>query len=124
MNSAAQVSAHVVIGADGRLAEVVNHDQQAWHDPSTNATHLGVELTQPRYGDPFSDGHINTLAWWLRQMSGRYGFALTPEALPFHSMTRSGNQNGKSDAFRADDPDGDVFMDRLMARLADRGWTV
>ncbi len=23
-----------------------------------------------------------------------------------------------------DDPDGDVFMDRLMARLADRGWTV
>lgn len=116
-NPTAQVSAHIVIAADGEIAEVVNDALVAWHDPSSNATMLGVELVQAHYGDPFTDRQVASLAYWLWQMHQRYGFSLSAGALPFHSATSSGRQQGKSDAYRADDPAGFAFRKRLQSAL-------
>ncbi len=96
-NPAAQVSAHVVIAYDGTIAECVDPDYIAWHARELNGTHLGVELVQPRLGDPISDAQYASLAWWLRQMSERYGFSLTPETLVEHRDTAPGRRDGKTD---------------------------
>jgi N-acetyl-anhydromuramyl-L-alanine amidase AmpD len=111
------VSAHIVIAADGEIAEVVNDALVAWHDPSSNSTRLGVELVQPHLGGPITDAQVNSLAWWLQQMSRQYGFALVPMNLPFHSETTSGRAQGKSDAYPLNDSAGGVFRSRLMKAL-------
>lgn len=95
--TASQVSAHVVIAADGTLARVVEPDLIAWHCRELNQTHVGVELVQPKRGDPITDAQYTTLAWWLRQMANRYGFALTAETLPQHFETVPGKRDGKTD---------------------------
>jgi N-acetyl-anhydromuramyl-L-alanine amidase AmpD len=92
-----QVSAHAVIAADGTLAQVVDPDLIAWHCRAKNASYLGVELVQPRLGDPITDAQYQTLAWWLMQMAKRYGFPLTAETLPEHWETPEGRADGKTD---------------------------
>jgi len=116
-NEASQVSAHIVIAADGEIAEVVNDALVAWHDPASNATRLGVELVQPRLGDTITDAQVASLAWWLQQMHARYGFLLVPSNLPFHSETTSGRAQGKSDAYPLNSTDGLAFRLRLMKAL-------
>ncbi|HWQ28446.1 MAG TPA: N-acetylmuramoyl-L-alanine amidase [Dehalococcoidia bacterium] len=95
--SKSRVSAHVVIAGDGTLAEVVDPDLIAWHARAKNVTHLGVELVQPRLGDPITDAQYSTLAWWLIQMSRKYGFPLDHEHLPEHRETPEGIAIGKTD---------------------------
>lgn len=67
-----QVSAHVVIGFDGRRNKCVDHSLTAWHAKAYNATHLGVELEQPHKGDPISDLQYLALAEWIREMNMYY----------------------------------------------------
>ncbi len=92
-----QASAHVVIAHDGTLAEVVDPDLVAWHAGWLNAEWLGVELVQPRPGDPISDEQYRSLAWWCREMARRYGFGLSRETLVEHKDTPQGRAAGKSD---------------------------
>lgn len=86
-----------MIAADGTLAQVVDPDLIAWHCREMNGTHLGAELAQPRLGDPISEAQYATLAWWLQQMSQRYGFALNESTLPEHCETMPGKRDGKTD---------------------------
>jgi N-acetyl-anhydromuramyl-L-alanine amidase AmpD len=87
----------VVIAADGRLARVVHDSDVAWHAGEHNAKYLGVELVQPRQGDPITPAQYRTLAWWLTQMSAKYGFPLYWDRLPEHRETPQGRRVGKSD---------------------------
>lgn len=116
-NPSAQVSAHIVIAVDGEIAQCVADPLVAWHDPSSNAQMLGVELVQALYGDPISDAQIGSLAWWLRGMGAKYGFPLDPDHLPFHSQTASGISQGKSDPYKRNDPEGGVLRARLLKAL-------
>ena len=78
-NPASQVSAHVVIGRDGRRAQCVPDEWIAWHAKAWNATHLGVELEQPTADDDYTDAQYYLLAEWILGMRQRYGFGLDRE---------------------------------------------
>ena len=80
-----QVSAHVVIAADGVLFVVVPDELVAWHATRANTEHLGAELVQCREGEPFTDEQYRTLAWWVRSMRWKYGFLLDRQHLIGHS---------------------------------------
>ena len=82
-----EVSAHVVIAADGTLCTVVLSNMQAWHARSYNATHLGIEFVKRDpavYTDVLTDEQYKTAAWWLVQMSRAFGFPLNSWTLPEH----------------------------------------
>jgi len=97
-NPASQVSAHGVIAADGTLANVVDPDLVAWHAGSAaNTSMLGVELVQPRLGDPITEAQYRTLRWWLLRMGLRFGFALDHLHLPEHREIPQGIAQGKTD---------------------------
>lgn len=96
-NPAAGVSAHIVIAADGRIAECVDPALEAWHARAENGRRLGIEICQARLGDPITDEQLRSAAWWLKRMSARFGFPLTEAALPEHRDTPSGRGDGKSD---------------------------
>lgn len=86
-NPTSEVSAHVVIAADGRLCVVVLPNMQAWHARSYNATHLGIEFVKrdPRvYQDVLTDEQYQTAAWWLVKMSRDFDFELNSWTLPEH----------------------------------------
>jgi N-acetyl-anhydromuramyl-L-alanine amidase AmpD len=105
---ASQVSAHIVIAADGTIASCVDPALIAWHARWFNETHLGAELVQPNLGDPIADVQLRSLAWWLRQMGLQFGFALTLATLPEHKDIPPGIADGKTD----------VGSDYSFARLA------
>jgi hypothetical protein len=96
-NPASEVSAHIVIAADGTIAEVVDPDLTAWHAGFHNDSFLGIELVQPRPGDEITDAQLRSCAWWLNRMSRRYGFGLTEANLPEHRNTAQGMSKRKSD---------------------------
>lgn len=102
-NPASQVSAHDVIAADGTLAFVVDDELTAWHAGIHNNEWLGIELVQPRLGDPFTDAQFKTLGERLRYLSAKFGFLLDAEHLPFHSQVQQGIASGKSDAVPRND---------------------
>ena len=93
-----KVCSHVVIAFDGTIAGVVDPDLVAWHAGSpANETMLGVELVQPYRGDSISAAQYRSLAWWLGQMSSRFGFPLDAAHLPEHRQIPEGIAEGKSD---------------------------
>lgn len=69
----------------------------AWHAGPHNSDMLGVELVQPRKGDTITNEQYKSLAWWLKNMSARFGFPLTLDRLPEHKDTAQGIVMGKSD---------------------------
>ena len=97
MNPASEVSAHIVIAADGTIAKVVDPDLVAFHAGQHNHTHLGIELVQPRLGDEITDAQYRSCAIWLKEMSERFGFALERGNLPEHRETTQGASVGKTD---------------------------
>jgi len=96
-NPGSQVSAHIVIAADGTIAEVVDPSNVAWHAGFHNDSYLGIELVQPRLGDMITDAQYRSAAWWLKRMSERFGFVLNEGNLPEHRQTAQGVQVGKTD---------------------------
>jgi N-acetyl-anhydromuramyl-L-alanine amidase AmpD len=86
-NPASQVSAHVVIAADGTVCGVVHPDLQAWHAKSHNADHLGIEFVKrdPHlYKDVLTDAQYKSAAWLLLDWARVYAFALDEFTLPEH----------------------------------------
>jgi len=96
-NPGSQVSSHIVIAADGTIANVVDPELVAFHAGFHNSAFLGIELVQPRIGDEITDAQYRSCARWLTEMSGRFGFALVEGNLPEHRQTAQGAQVGKTD---------------------------
>ncbi len=94
---ASQASAHVVVASDGTIAECIEPHLIAWHAGWLNSEWLGVELVQPRLGDPITEAQYRSLAWWLRRMADQFGFVLSADTLPEHRETTQGRAEGKSD---------------------------
>lgn len=92
-----EISAHAVIAFDGRIARCVDEARIAHHAGIHNGRWLGVELVQPRLGDPISDTQYQTLARWCQVMGEQFGF--TPNALTLqeHRHMPQGIGSGKSD---------------------------
>ncbi len=61
-NTAAQVSAHAVVGPNGQAAYPVDPANIAWHARSWNNTHLGIELCQSHLGDVLDPTIVDTAA--------------------------------------------------------------
>lgn len=110
-NPASEVSAHIVIAADGTIAEVVDPDHRAWHCGELNDQYLGIEIAKPAASSHVYDEQLRSAAWWLKRMAERYGFSLTPATLPEHRQTSQGKRIGKVDI------GGDYSYARLAAYL-------
>jgi N-acetylmuramoyl-L-alanine amidase len=76
---ASRVSAHYVIGRDGRLVQLVEERLRAWHagdsrwggNADLNSSSIGIELDNT--GDePFAEPQITTLLALLTELRGRY----------------------------------------------------
>ncbi len=109
---ASQVSAHIVIAADGTIARCVDPAYTAWHAMDFNTHALGAELCQPKIGDHITDAQLASLGWWLKQMATQFGFALTLANLPEHRDLASGKLEGKTDV------GSDYSFDRLAPYLS------
>jgi hypothetical protein len=96
-DSGSKVSAHAVIGPDGTIAFLRDQDAVTWHAEEHNAEMLGVELAQSEREEPFTEEQYQTLGWYLRRMSERYGFKLDRTAIVGHQETTQGQRRGKSD---------------------------
>jgi N-acetyl-anhydromuramyl-L-alanine amidase AmpD len=100
-NPASEVSAHYVIGTDhGVWAQLVADDYEAWHARAMNATHLGVELVQPRDGDEYTPWQYVALARLCKLWSERYKFPLRRTHIVGHDETLPGVLDGKTDPGR------------------------
>lgn len=111
LRPASQVSSHIVIHANGTIAEVVDPDNRAWHCAEWNDAYLGIELAKPAASSHITDEQLRSAAWWLRRMSARYGFPLTERTLPQHKDSTPGRAIGKVDI------GGDYSFARLAAFL-------
>lgn len=73
------VSAHYLVGRDGRLYQLVDERQRAWHagesdwggDTDVNSASIGIELDNDG-SEPFAEPQIETLLALLRDLSTRY----------------------------------------------------
>lgn len=98
-----------------------------WNARAASSRYLAVEFAQGTVADAISDAQVRAFCWWMRS------FALPawpglPLAFPTHAdverSSETGQRDGKSDVFPAGDARADELRARLMARLADQGWTV
>lgn len=79
-NSGGPVSAHYVIGEDGRIHQLVTEDRSAWHAGGSrwggvddlNAWSIGIELDNDGR-EPFSVAQIEALLVLLDDLVGRFG---------------------------------------------------
>lgn len=79
-NSQGQVSAHYLIGDDGRLYQLVADEQRAWHAGAgrwgdisdLNSASIGIELDNDG-SEPFSDAQIDSLIRLLADLTSRLG---------------------------------------------------
>ncbi|KRB11602.1 N-acetylmuramoyl-L-alanine amidase [Lysobacter sp. Root690] len=77
-NSQGQVSAHYLIGDDGRIYQLVADDQRAWHAGAgrwgdisdLNSASIGIELDNDGT-EPFSDAQIDSLIRLLADLTKR-----------------------------------------------------
>jgi hypothetical protein len=69
-NKDAQASSHFVIARDGRIAQLVDTDNKAWHAAGANDHSVGVEH-EGFAGNPLTDAAVNAtakvLAWSIKQ---------------------------------------------------------
>ncbi|HXS52544.1 MAG TPA: N-acetylmuramoyl-L-alanine amidase [Usitatibacter sp.] len=75
-----QVSAHYLVGRDGRIWQLVDERKRAWHagvshwgaDTDVNSDSIGIELDND--GDePFPDAQVQSLLALLADLKARYG---------------------------------------------------
>ena len=74
-----RVSAHYLIGRDGRLVQLVDEAQRAWHAgrswwggiTDVNSASIGIELDNDGF-EPFADAQIDALLWLLSDIAARY----------------------------------------------------
>lgn len=97
---ASQVSAHAVVGPNGEADFPVADDLEAWHAEEHNKTHLGIELVQPKPGDPIPEPTLRRAAQIVKGWQAKYGFPLqwsTESGLAEHREMPQGKRVGKSD---------------------------
>ncbi len=81
LNPAKKVSAHFVVGRDGRVVQMVPVERRAWHAgisvldgaPSVNDYSVGIEMVNLNDGqDPYTDAQVHAVAGILRFLRSRY----------------------------------------------------
>lgn len=81
LNPARKVSAHFVVGRDGRVVQMVPIERRAWHagpsvldgTPGVNDYSVGIEMVNLNNGqDPYTDAQIHAVAGILRFLRSRY----------------------------------------------------
>ncbi len=81
LNTARKVSAHFVVGRDGRVVQMVPVERRAWHagpsvldgTPSVNDYSVGIEMVNLNDGkDPYTDAQVHAVAGILRFLRSRY----------------------------------------------------
>jgi N-acetyl-anhydromuramyl-L-alanine amidase AmpD len=81
LNTARKVSAHFVVGRDGRVVQMVPVERRAWHagpsvldgTPGVNDYSVGIEMVNLNDGkDPYTDAQIHAVAGILRFLRSRY----------------------------------------------------
>ena len=83
-NLGGPVSAHYLIGEDGRLYQLVADGARAWHAGAgrwgtlvaLNSTSIGIEIDNAR-GEPYPAAQIGTLLRLLEDLTGRFGIPRT-----------------------------------------------
>ncbi len=81
LNTTRKVSAHFVVGKDGRVVQMVPVERRAWHAgpsvldgvPSVNDYSVGIEMVNLNDGkDPYTDAQVHAVAGILRFLRSRY----------------------------------------------------
>jgi len=80
LNAKAEVSAHYVIGRDGKVVQMVNDYLRANHagaakwgnDSDLNSSSIGIELDNNGKTDPFTDAQMRSLVAVLEVLKKRY----------------------------------------------------
>ena len=83
-NSGGQVSAHYLIGDDGRIYQLVADARRAWHAGAgrwgtltdLNSTSIGIEMDNDR-GEPYTEAQIASLLRLLEDLTRRLGIHKT-----------------------------------------------
>ena len=94
---AAEVSAHYLIGADGRIWQLVDEAMRAWHAGAgswqgredVNSRSIGIEIDNDGAA-PFTHAQMRALEGLLRAMMTRW--AIPPEAVIAHSDMAPGRK--------------------------------
>ena len=94
----AEVSAHYLIGSDGRLWQMVAESQRAWHagagewfeKDDINSRSIGIELDNSG-GHPFSEPQMAVLEVLLGQIMDRW--SISPEGVIGHSDMAPGRKS-------------------------------
>lgn len=103
-NSQGKVSAHYLIGEDGRIYQLVAEDKRAWHAGSgswgyasdLNSASIGIELDND--GDePFAEAQIQSLLRLLDDLTRRLG--LPRQAILAHGDLAPGRKSDPSARF-------------------------
>lgn len=95
LNPASEASAHFIIARDGRITQMVNLTDRAWHaGAALNRTHYGIEFEQPFKGDPITDRQYTAGGYVLQILEDHVG---SPLPLVEHYKTQQGAAQGKSD---------------------------
>lgn len=81
LNPAKKVSAHFIVGKDGRVVQMVPIEKRAWHAgnsildgvPSVNNYSVGIEMVNLNDGlDPYSQAQMEAVAGLIRFIRSRY----------------------------------------------------
>lgn len=92
-NPAAQVSSHLLVACDGRVARFVKDEDTAWHAGLHNPYTLGMELEQSTGDTRFEEPQLAAAAECVREWRRKFGDI----AVVGHDNTPQGIQSGKSD---------------------------
>ena len=92
-NPASQVSSHLLVSRDGRVARFVRDEDTAWHAGFHNPYTLGIEFEQATADTPFTDGQLAKGADQCHNWLEKFGDI----AIVGHENTPQGIQSGKTD---------------------------
>ncbi len=105
-----KVSAHFVVGRDGRVVQMVPVERRAWHagpsvldgTPGVNDYSVGIEMVNLNDGkDPYTDAQIHAVAGILRFLRSRY---VIPDSRVVSHASIALPAGRKSDPFGFDFP--------------------
>lgn len=106
-----------------------------WHARAASSHYLAVEIAQPLEQYAVTDAQVRALCWYLvhevfpvwPELRGAI-LANPQQALPTHAEVEvwglTGAKDGKTDCFSFGSPHADELRRRILARLADRSWSV
>lgn len=102
---------NATIGPD-RLAIHLPADQWGWNAREHSHTHLAVEFSQAKPGQPINDDQVRAFAWYFLNVL-RKRWPSLPASFPTHAELPAGIRDGKTDPYR----NGDAAADDLRARI-------